>query len=102
MNSAASNVHSGKISASTLALATMISFALAPAGADAADLKSRSHISQQGFKSNGDGTAPDFQCGSSSTPACDDDFATKCKEAGGTLSEKLPFGGKTCTTPGGW
>jgi hypothetical protein len=102
MNSAASNVHSGKISASALGLAAMISFALAPAGADAADLKSRSPATQLGFTSNGGGKVPDFQCGSSSTPACDDDFATKCKEAGGTLSEKLPFGGKTCTTPGGW
>jgi hypothetical protein len=102
MNSAASNVHSGKCLASALGLAAMISFAFPLAGASAADLKSRSPATHHGFKSNSGGTVPDFQCGSSSTPACDDDFATKCKEAGGTLSEKLPFGGKTCTTPGGW
>jgi hypothetical protein len=102
MNSAASNVHSGKWLASALGLAAMISFAFPPAGAGAADFKPRNPATQHGLTSNGSSTVPDFQCGSSSTPACDDDFATKCKEAGGTLSEKLPFGGKNCATPGGW
>jgi hypothetical protein len=98
----ASNVQSGKSLTSALGLAVVLSFALPLAGAGAADLKSRSPATELGFKSKGGGAQPDFQCGSSSTPACDDAFATKCKEAGGTLSEKLPFGGKTCTTPGGW
>lgn len=102
MKSAESNFRPSNGFTRAIGLAFIASLALPLATASAGDLKSRGAPTQLGLKSNGGGTLHDFQCGSSSTPACDDDFATKCKEAGGTLSEKLPFGGKNCSTPGGW
>jgi hypothetical protein len=87
-----------------LAIGSALTFALLMTAiqAEAGELRARGSSAQLGFKSNGGGTSHDFQCGSTTTPACDDAFADKCKRAGGTLSGKLPFGGKNCSTPGGW
>jgi hypothetical protein len=74
MSVKASNFHSRKFIHRAIGLAFALSLALPNASAKAGDLKSRGATTQPGFKSN----------------------------CGGTLSEKLPFGGKTCTTPGGW
>jgi hypothetical protein len=97
-----SNFHPGRNIAGAVGLAFIVSLALPLASANAGGIKARGATTQLGLKSNGGGTVHDFQCGSSSTPACDDDFAAKCKKAGGTLSGTLPFGGKNCATPGGW
>lgn len=93
-----SRVRPALVLGSTLLLLLAAPFSETEAG----ELRARGSSAQLGFKANGGGTSHDFQCGSETTPACDDDFAAKCKRAGGTLSEKLPFGGKNCSTPGGW
>ena len=54
-----------------------------------------------GYKANGGGTLPDFQCGPGYDP-CDATFTQKCADKGGMLSGPQKWGGKTCFTPGGW
>lgn len=100
MSAASLTSHSRLRAAFVLGAALLITFSVPFAKSQAGELRARGSSAQLGFKSNGGGTSHDFQCGSKSTPACDDAFAAKCKEAGGTLNDT--WFGKNCSTPGGW
>jgi hypothetical protein len=102
MSKSASNSHPRKFIVRAFGLAFALSLALPIAGTEAGEPKSRSTTTQLGFKSNGGGTLPDFQCGPGQPDACDAKFTDKCNRAGGTLSGEQGWGGKTCWTPGGW